>query len=84
MRLDDLSSLIDTTTLSKKWIINTNAKPTQAALWVVKGKLSVCAIYWKGNAGGTWDDEGAVSMTDIIIDLLPYYRDKKLKTILDE
>lgn len=84
MRLDDLNTLIETTTLNKDWIKNTNAKPTKVALWIWKGKLSVCGIYWKGNSHGTWDDENAVSMTNLIVDLEPYYRDEKIKSILDE
>lgn len=67
--LDNLSTLIDSTTLSKKWIVETKARPTKIALYCIKGKLTVVAIYWKGNDGGVWDDENAVSMTNIILEL---------------
>ena len=83
MYLDDLHTLIETTTLNKDQLEKTNAKPTKVALWIWKGNLSVCAIYWKGEKGGTWDDENAVSMTNIILDLEPYYRDEKIINILN-
>ena len=51
MYLDDLHTLIETTTLNKDWLKRTNAKPTQVALCIWKGKLSICGIYWKGNEG---------------------------------
>lgn len=68
-RLDDLSTLIETTSLSKEWIVKTEAKPTKIALFCIKGELQVIGIFWQGNEFGTWDDENAVSMTELIIDL---------------
>lgn len=67
--LDDLTTLLETTSLSKEWIKETNAKPTQIALFCIKGKMEVIAIYWEGNKGGAWDDENAVSMTNLICNL---------------
>lgn len=67
--LDDLTTLIETTTLSKDWIKKTNAIPTKIALWCLRGELSVVAIFWEGTDFGAWDDENAVSATNIIIDL---------------
>lgn len=71
--LDDLSKLISTTSLNKEHLIKTGAKPTKVALWVSKGSLQVCGVYWEGYDGkrnyGVWDDENSVSMTDIILDL---------------
>lgn len=67
--LDNLSNLIDSTSLSRDWIKYTEAKPTKVALWIIHKQLKVCAIYWEGNEGGVWDDENAVSMTNIILDL---------------
>lgn len=66
---DDLTSLIETTSLNKDWIVKTNAKPTQVALWIIKGELRVCGIYWENDKIGAWDDENAISMTNIILDL---------------
>ena len=68
-RLDDLTTLIETTTLSKDWIKETNAKPTKIALYCIRGKLTVMGIFWQGDDGGTWDDENAVSMTNIILNI---------------
>ena len=68
-RLDDLNTLIETTTLSKDWIEKTEAKPTKIALFCIKGKLQVIGIFWQGKEFGVWDDENAVSMTELIIDL---------------
>jgi len=67
--LDDLRRLKETTSLSKKWIENTKAVPKQVALWIINNELRVCAVYWQGNSYGVWDDENAVSMTNLIFDL---------------
>lgn len=67
--MDNLNDLIKTTSLNKEWLEKTNSKPTKVALWIIKGKLSVCGIYWEGDEGGCWDDENAVSMTNIILKL---------------
>lgn len=69
MKLDNLDLLKETTTLSKEWINNTNAKPKKVALWVCKNGLSVAGIYWENSTQGVWDDENAVSMTNLILDL---------------
>ena len=69
MSLDNLENLIESTTISKEWIKNTNAKPTKVALWVTKKDLRVCAIYWSNGKEGIWDDENAMSMTRLIVDL---------------
>ena len=42
---DNLEYLKQTTSLNVEWIEKTNAKPTNAALWCLKGKLFVVAIY---------------------------------------
>jgi len=68
-RFDDLTELIETTTLSKDWIIKTKAKPTKVALWIIRGQLTVVGVFWQGTEFGAWDDENGVSMTDIIVDL---------------
>lgn len=68
-KLDDLNDLINTTTLNKDWIKKTNAKPVKVALWITKSGLNVCGTYWEGDEGGCWDDENAVSMTNIILKL---------------
>jgi len=70
MKLDDLSSLIETTTLNKKWIKRQNAKPIKAALICNRGRLMVSSICWKGDdEWEVWDDENILSMTDLIVDL---------------
>lgn len=51
--------LIETTTLSKDWLKETNAIPTEVAICCSKGRLIVTAIYWQGTVGG-WDDENAL------------------------
>lgn len=84
MLLNNLSTLIETTSLSKEWLIETNAIPIKVALWVIKGNLNVCGIYWKGNSYGCWDDENAVSMTDIILDISHIYRDQKIDKIINK
>ena len=68
-QFSDLSSLISTTRLSQEWLKNTNAKPTKVALWTIKGKLQVCTVYWEGKDGGVWEDENALSVCTIILDL---------------
>ncbi len=82
MSLDDLTVLINTTTLNKEWLIKTNARPTKVALWTYGNRLSVCGIYWKGDSYGTWDDENAVSMTNIILDISHVYREQKIDKII--
>lgn len=65
----DLSRVKSGPYINQEWVDKTNAKPTKVALWVVKGKLEVCTLYWEGDDGGVWADENAFSVCGIILDL---------------
>ena len=68
--LDNLNSL-NPYPISKEWINKTKAIPTKVALWIIKGNLQVCSIYWEGTDGGVWTYENNISVTNLILNIPP-------------